>query len=98
MLRALIDDALRERPVARVDSASLAVHIQAVIQGAFVMAKARQDRQAALDSLDHLHRYVELLFSQSTRKQSRKSRQKKGDPPCTASYPVNNGSPNVRSC
>ena len=69
MLRALIDDALARdtgRPVCA--PTSLAVHIQAVIQGAFVMAKARQDRQAALDSLDHLHRYVELLFSQSTKK------------------------------
>ena len=34
------------------------------------MAKARQDRQAAIDSLDHLHRYVEMLFSQSTSKQN----------------------------
>ena len=42
------------------------MHIQAVIQGAFIMAKARQDRQAASDSLDHLHRYVEMLFRQTT--------------------------------
>ena len=69
LLRGLIDDSLRQRSVPGVNSASLAIHIQAVIQGAFVMAKARQDRQAALDSLDHLYRYVEMLFSQSTRKQ-----------------------------
>ena len=36
------------------------------------MAKARQDRQVALDSIDHLRRYVEMLFSQSTRKQPSK--------------------------
>ncbi|HET9473833.1 MAG TPA: TetR/AcrR family transcriptional regulator [Steroidobacteraceae bacterium] len=69
LLRGLIDDALRESPVPKVDAISLALHIQAVIQGAFVIAKARQDRQAAFDSLDHLSRYVEMLFSQSTRKQ-----------------------------
>ena len=68
MLRALIDDALRERAVPGLDSASLAMHIQAVIQGAFIMAKARQDRQAAVACLDHLGRYVEMLFSRSTRK------------------------------
>jgi TetR/AcrR family transcriptional regulator, transcriptional repressor for nem operon len=68
-LRAMIEDVLRERPVAGISAASLATHFQAVIQGAFVMAKARQDRQAALDSLDHLHRYVELLFPRSTMKQ-----------------------------
>ena len=53
-LRAMIDDVLREHPVAGLDSGSLATHFQAVIQGAFVMAKARQDRQAAVDSLDPL--------------------------------------------
>lgn len=77
MLRALIDDARREKAVPGLDSASLAIHIQAVIQGAFVMAKARQDRQAAADALEHLYRYVELLFSRSTNKHSsKKSRQR----------------------
>jgi TetR/AcrR family transcriptional repressor of nem operon len=65
-LRMLIDDALAENPVPGLDAASLAIHFQAVIQGAFIMAKARQDRQAAVDTLDHLHRYVEMLFSRST--------------------------------
>lgn len=68
MLRTLIEDALRVHPVDRLNAESLAVHMQAVIQGAFVMAKARQDRQAALDSLDHLYRYVEMLFDRSTSK------------------------------
>jgi TetR/AcrR family transcriptional regulator, transcriptional repressor for nem operon len=72
MLRALIDDALREKTVRGLDSASLAIHIQAVIQGAFVMAKARQDRRAAADVLEHLYRYVELLFSRSTNRHSSK--------------------------
>ncbi len=73
-LRAMIDDVLREHPVSGIRADSLAVHMQAVIQGAFVMAKARQERQAAIDSLDHLYRYVEMLFSRSTMTQSRKAR------------------------
>jgi TetR/AcrR family transcriptional repressor of nem operon len=41
----------------------LALHTQAVIQGAFILAKARHDAQVAADSLDHLRRYLELLFN-----------------------------------
>jgi len=41
---------------------SLALHIQAVIQGAFILAKAAQDPKVAVASLDHLRRYLELLF------------------------------------
>lgn len=44
---------------------SLALHTQAVIQGAFVLAKAQGSPQVALDCLDHLRRYLELLFRQS---------------------------------
>ncbi len=41
---------------------SLALHIQAVIQGAFILAKATGDATLARDSLDHLHAYVTLIF------------------------------------
>jgi TetR/AcrR family transcriptional repressor of nem operon len=41
---------------------SLAIHTQAVIQGAFILAKARQDAAVAADSLDHLARYLELVL------------------------------------
>jgi TetR/AcrR family transcriptional repressor of nem operon len=41
---------------------SLALHTQAVIQGAYVLAKATQDPAIARASLDHLRRYLELLF------------------------------------
>lgn len=44
-------------------AASLARHTQAVLQGAFVLAKATGDRRVAHESVDHLRRYVELLFS-----------------------------------
>jgi TetR/AcrR family transcriptional regulator, transcriptional repressor for nem operon len=41
---------------------SLSLHIQAVIQGAFILAKAKQGPEVASQCLDHLHRYLELLF------------------------------------
>jgi TetR/AcrR family transcriptional regulator, transcriptional repressor for nem operon len=44
---------------------SLALHTQVVIQGAFVLAKARNDLALATDSLQHLRRYVELLFQKT---------------------------------
>lgn len=43
--------------------ASLAAHTQAVLQGAFILAKATGDREIARDSVDHLKRYIELLFA-----------------------------------
>lgn len=42
--------------------ASLARHMQAVLQGAFILAKASGDRAMALESIDHLERYVALVF------------------------------------
>ena len=41
---------------------SLARHTQAVLQGAFILAKAANAPAAALESIDHLRRYIELLF------------------------------------
>jgi TetR/AcrR family transcriptional repressor of nem operon len=41
---------------------SLALHMEAVVQGGFILAKARGDAKAAADSLEHLRRYLELLF------------------------------------
>ncbi|WP_417680261.1 TetR/AcrR family transcriptional regulator [Roseibium sp.] len=46
-------------------SESLALHTQAVIQGGFIVAKARNEPQQAIDSIDHLIRYVRLLFNLS---------------------------------
>ncbi|MHC5230617.1 TetR/AcrR family transcriptional regulator [Brucella sp. LJL56] len=43
---------------------SLAVHTQAVIQGAFIIAKASGDPLRAVESIDHLQRYISLLFKQ----------------------------------
>jgi TetR/AcrR family transcriptional repressor of nem operon len=41
---------------------SLALHTQAVLQGAFILAKAKNGPDIAAASIDHLRRYVELLF------------------------------------
>lgn len=42
---------------------SLALHTQVVLQGAFILAKAAGDPLLALDSIDHLSRYLRLLFN-----------------------------------
>ena len=47
-------------------AASLALHTQAVIQGAFILAKAKGSAEFAAESLDHLRRYIELLFAGPT--------------------------------
>jgi TetR/AcrR family transcriptional regulator, transcriptional repressor for nem operon len=49
--------------------ASLALHTQAVLQGAFILAKARGGAQVAAESVDHLRRYVELLFNRASTKE-----------------------------
>ncbi len=41
---------------------SLARHMQAVIQGGFVLAKAGNNPELARESLDHLDRYIRHLF------------------------------------
>jgi TetR/AcrR family transcriptional repressor of nem operon len=41
---------------------SLALHTQAVLQGAFILAKARNGPEAAKQCVDHLRHYLELLF------------------------------------
>jgi TetR/AcrR family transcriptional repressor of nem operon len=44
---------------------SLALYTQAVIQGAFVLAKAKEGPKVAIECLDHLSRYLEMLFKKS---------------------------------
>ncbi|MGC2638395.1 MAG: TetR family transcriptional regulator [Acidobacteriaceae bacterium] len=44
---------------------SLALHTQAVIQGSFILAKANGGAEVAAESLDHLRRYLELLFGRT---------------------------------
>ncbi len=62
-LEADIEAARRDRGIdANWSAKSLARHTQAVLQGAFILAKATADRNLARESVDHLHRYIELLF------------------------------------
>lgn len=61
-LEADLDAAIHARGVEGVSAASLAAHIQAVLQGAFILAKARGDAAIARDSARHLRRYFEFLF------------------------------------
>jgi TetR/AcrR family transcriptional repressor of nem operon len=66
-LEADISDAMEKYGVAGDWTAeSLALHTQAVLQGAFVVAKAKGGVMVAADSVDHLHRYLKLLFTPTT--------------------------------
>ena len=63
-LEADIAEAMRQRGLrAHWTARSLALHTQAVLQGAFILAKAKSDAKVAADSIDHLRRYIELLLS-----------------------------------
>ncbi|MBU2360370.1 MAG: hypothetical protein KKB02_15825 [Alphaproteobacteria bacterium] len=56
----------RYAPDADWDALDLSLHIQAVIQGAFILAKATDDVAVAQRSIDHLKRYIEMLFGVGT--------------------------------
>lgn len=49
-------------PRAPVTAESLALYTQAVLQGGFVLAKAKGDRAPLIDAIGHLRRYLEMLF------------------------------------
>lgn len=67
-LEADIEAAMAERGIAPGwTAASLALHTQAVLQGAFILAKAKGGAEIAADSIDHLTRYLELLFGAARR-------------------------------
>lgn len=62
-LEADIEAAMRDRAMSPDWTPELlALHIQAVLQGAFILAKAKGGPQVAADSMDHLTRYLTLLF------------------------------------
>lgn len=52
----------RYAPGASWSAESLGFHMQAVVQGSFIFAKAKQGPQVAAESLAHLRRYLDLLF------------------------------------
>jgi TetR/AcrR family transcriptional regulator, transcriptional repressor for nem operon len=49
---------------------SLAFYMQAVIQGAFILAKAEGGPEVAAACLDHLHRYLEMLFNRPEKRKT----------------------------
>jgi len=72
----------RYAPDAPWSAESLALHIQAVIQGAFILAKARQGPRVAAECLQHLRRYLKTQFTPTKEHEpwpaSRKSRRSSG--------------------
>jgi TetR/AcrR family transcriptional repressor of nem operon len=54
-------------------AASLALHTQAVLQGSFILAKAKGNARVVEASIDHLRRYVELLFRRPRKMARRKN-------------------------
>ena len=64
-LEADLEAAIAQTGVKGVTAQSLARHVQAVIQGAFILAKTQEPDAAAAtarEHLQHLRRYFELLF------------------------------------
>lgn len=60
-----IEEAMRQRGMHISWTAeSLALYMQASIQGAFILAKAKHGPEIAAACIDHLRRYIELLFNQ----------------------------------
>jgi TetR/AcrR family transcriptional regulator, transcriptional repressor for nem operon len=60
-----IEEAMRQRGMSPQWTAeSLALYTQATIQGAFILAKATHSSEVATACIEHLRRYLELLFHQ----------------------------------
>lgn len=49
-----------------VTAISLGYHVQAVLQGAFIMAKTKNDPSIARDTVTHLKRYILMLFGRDS--------------------------------
>ena len=72
-----IAEAMAEAGVTGTSAASLSRHIQAVLQGSFILAKTQPPAVAAAmaqEAIAHLRRYIELLFNPGA----------KENPPCPA--------------
>ena len=66
-LEADIAAAMQQYGVTGVIAKSLAVHTQAVLQGGFILAKAKGGPEAARESVAHLKRYFVMLFKRDGR-------------------------------
>ena len=77
-LEADIAEAMRQRGMGKDwTPSSLALYTQGVIQGAFILAKARGGPEIAVACLDHLRRYMEMLFTEPQKKSPPKARKEK---------------------
>jgi TetR/AcrR family transcriptional repressor of nem operon len=56
---------LRHAPTSTWSAESVGYFIQAVIQGSFIFAKAKQSPEAMRENLAHLRRYLGVLFRQA---------------------------------
>jgi TetR/AcrR family transcriptional regulator, transcriptional repressor for nem operon len=52
----------KHKPAADFSAESVGYFMQVVLQGSLIFAKAKQSQQVAIESLQHLRRYLELLF------------------------------------
>ena len=69
MVAADISEAIRKYGIdADWSAESLALYTQAVIQGAFILAKAKHGPDVATACLDHLRRYLQMLFIQRNKR------------------------------
>ncbi len=57
-------------------ASSLALHTQAVLQGAFVLAKSRDGPGVAMECVAHLRRYVEMLFARPASRRKHHGKQR----------------------
>ena len=65
-LEPTVEAALRDHPLPPgLTARSIVQHMQAVIQGAYILAKAHDSAGVAADSLRHLRRYLQLLFGRA---------------------------------
>ena len=74
VVEADIAEAMQSRGVdAPWTAESLALYTQSVIQGAFILAKAKNNAAIAADCIDHLRRYLAMIFNGSTPKPDQSS-------------------------
>lgn len=60
-----IQEAIDRHGIIGLDALSLAYHVQAVLQGAFILAKAQGDPSQARSSVRHLKTYIAMLFERT---------------------------------
>lgn len=62
-IEADITDAMERYEVRGVSAKSLALFTQVTLQGSFILSKAAGNAEPSVEALNHLRRYIELLFN-----------------------------------